>query len=203
MKNTIIAILFLMTGYSFAQNDYFLQVNDSILEVALDKEYKININGKEVNFKVSVKDILLYDDDLFSFQYSKDYKITKTKIDEGIEQIMIMTAEGSGIMIQKYSSFNPTMLNEMMLNEITKESISYGYKLNREDYVRSLKSGKKIEVDKAVLTYKGEKNVYEISSIGNKDEGIMIMTMDMIMDNKVNEQGQKLINLMWDSLNYK
>jgi hypothetical protein len=114
---------------------------------------------------------------------------------------MLMTAEGSGVLIQKYSTINPTMLNEMMLKEVTKESLNYGFKLNRIDYQRTLRSGQSIVVNKAILTYNNETNIYEIASIGQKDAGIIIMTI--IMDENRSNQGRKIIDLMWNSLIYK
>lgn len=78
-------------------------------------------------YRLQSKTPWVYEDSLYRFRYLKDYKISKLKVDEGIEQIMIMTAEGLYVLIQKYSTINPTMLNEMMLNEVTKESLSYGF----------------------------------------------------------------------------
>jgi hypothetical protein len=113
---------------------------------------------------------------------------------------MLMTAGGSGLIIQKYKSFNPTLLNELMINEVTKESVNYGFKLSRENYERILKSGQEIKVDKAVLTYKDDTNIYEVLSIGAKDEGVLVVTMrlDKIEDSK----GEKLIELLWNSFEY-
>ncbi len=112
-----------------------------------------------------------------------------------------MTAEGSGVIIQEYSTINPTMLNEMMLYEVTKESINYGYEMQREIIEKTLVSGHDIRIDKAVLTYKDDKSIYEVASIGGTDEGILIMTM--ISVDSVNFQGSKIINTMWDTLSYK
>lgn len=201
MKFLPVAFLIFITINSFSQNDYKIQLNDTIFEISLDNEYSITLDGKEIKFKLFAKDTLFYDDDLFSFNYSKDYKIAKLSIDQGIEQIMLMTAEGSGILIQKYSNLNPTMLNEIMIAEVTKESLNYGFEMKRADYTRKLKSGQIIDIDKAVLNYKGETNIYEVASIGKKDEGILIMTI--ITDENVSEQGKKIIDLMWSSLIYK
>lgn len=199
---TTLAIILLFAGtYSFAQNDYIIEINDTTFDISTDESYTILLDGKEVNFKFSQKDTLAYNDDLYSFKYSRDYKVSRMEIEEGIEQVMLITAEGSGILIQKYSTVNPSMMNEILLAEVTKESVSYGYEMTRKDYSRKLISGQKIEVDKAILTYKGEKNIYEVASIGKKDEGIMIMTM--IMDDSMSEQGKKIIDLMWNSLTYK
>lgn len=201
MKNTFIIFFLLITNLMFSQADYQVEINGKIIEIELDKDYEIKV-GKEV-LKVSVKqkDTLLYTDDAFNFKFPKAYKVAKSNIDEGIEQLMLMTAEGSGFIIQKYTTFNPTLLNELMINEVTKESVSYGYSLAREDYERTLTSGLKIKVIRAVLTYNDEINIYEIASVGEKDAGLLFMSMEM--DNLENSLGKNLINLIWDSLEIK
>ncbi|HBZ67363.1 MAG TPA: hypothetical protein DEO70_11045 [Bacteroidales bacterium] len=194
---------FLLAFYTtiFGQSDYVMFVNDSSFNLTLDTEYQVSINDELVTLRVRVKDTLNYDDILYRFKYSKDYKVSKTVIEDGVEQIMIMTADGSGILIQQYTNLNPTMLNEMMINEVTKESLNYGFKLSREDYKRELISGQKIEVDKAVLKYKDQTNIYEVASIGNKDEGIIIMSIRL--NYVIGTEGQKIIDLMWNTLFYK
>jgi len=201
MRFTLINLLFFIGITSFSQNDYKIQINDTILEISLDKTYNIKLDKKDIKFKIVAKDTLIYEDDLFSFKYCKDYRISQMTINEGIEQIMLITAEGSGILIQKYSTINPTMLNEIMISEVTKESLNYGFKMQREKYTRELASGQKLDVDNAILTYKDETNIYEVATIGNKDEGILIVTM--IMNEKMSEQGRKIINLMWNYLVFK
>lgn len=197
------SLLFLLACMPlFSQADYLMEINGKTIEIVLDKEYKLTLeDGKPLVFKVSFKDTLEYNDELFSFKYSKDFKISRTKVEEGIEQIMLMTAEGSGLLIQKYSTISPVLFNELMLSEVTKESINYGFNLKREDYSRTLRSGQTVRVNKAVLTYLDETNIYEVASIGGQDQGILIMTM--VMDDTFNVQGKKLIDLMWDSLIYK
>ena len=201
MKNFLFIALFLFSLQMTSQNDYKIEINDTILEIALDKQYDILINGKKIKFKVSSKDTLVYDNGTYSFKYPKDFKVSKMNIDEGIDQIMLMTAEGSGVLIQRYSTINPTMLNGMMLNEVTKESLNYGYQMKKENHSKILKSGQEIKIEKAILTYKDEVNIYEIASIGKKDEGILIMTM--MMDDEMSSQGKKLIKMLWNSLYYK
>ena len=162
--------------------------------------YEIKIDNKTHNIKIASIDTLVYKGGKISFKYFKDHKISTTQLDDGIEQLMIMTADGSGIIIQLYSNMNPQLLNEMLLNEVTKESVGYGYELKRKDYERTLSSKQKINVDKAVLTYKDEINIYEVATFGTKDEGVLIMTMKM--DNEKNSAGQKLIDLTWNSFKY-
>jgi hypothetical protein len=201
MKNVLFLAAVLTAFAAQGQEDYKIKINDTAISISLDTKYEVLLNGKKVNFTVTANDTVAYNDNLFSFRYLKDYKITKTEIDGGIEQLMLLTAEGSGFLIQKYSSMNPEGIEEMMLKEVTKESIGYGFKQQRNNYQRKLKSGQDVTVIKAVLKYKDETNIYEITSIGKKDEGILVIAM--IMDETKSEQGRKTIDLMWNSLFYK
>ena len=137
---------------------------------------------------------------MYSFSHLKDFKVTKTEINPSIEQSSIMTSGGTGLIIQEYTSLNPTSLNEIMLNEMTKESISYGYALERSTYKRKLISGQEIEVTKAVLRYNDDINIYEVASVGKKDAGILVVTIKM--DENIKSPGQKLIDLMWETLRF-
>ncbi len=184
-----------------AQEDYLIEINGKVMPIALDREYETSVKGKTVTFKVFSKDTLTYNDDLFSFKYSKDFKASKVDLESGISQVMVMTAEGSGFIIQKYDGINPEMLNELMLSEVVKESVDYGYDMRREDYVLKMKSGKDLKVGKAVLTYKGDTSIYEVASIGSRDEGILILTM--ISTEEFSGTSKDLITTMWKTLTYK
>ncbi|WP_458626755.1 hypothetical protein [Winogradskyella sp. PC D3.3] len=201
MKNTLLILVLLFINLSHAQENYEVEINGKIFDIALDKDYELEINGTPIKINLKQKDTLVYNDAYFSFKYPKEYKVGRTVIDKEIEQLMLMTAEGSGFIIQKYSGINPTMLNELMINELTKESVNYGFKLVREDYEKTLASGSKINVNKAVLTYNNEINIYEIASIGKKDSGLILMTMEMT--NAENSLGKSLINMIWNTLEIK
>ncbi len=198
MKYILIVILLVSHIEAMCQEDYIVQLNDTSMSIALDKHYNIMINGKPQKFKVMQKDTLTHTDNLYSFQYLKGFKVSNSKLGAGIEQLSLLTAEGAGLIIQRYESINPTSLNELMLTELTKESISYGYESKRSYYKKALKSGHEIDVTKALLRYKDEVNIYEIASIGKKDAGIIIVTIRM--DESENSQGKKLIELMWKSI---
>ncbi|WP_407556199.1 hypothetical protein [Winogradskyella sp. 4-2091] len=195
-----IALFFVATSVN-AQKDYVITVDGKDYEIALDGNEDVKIKGKLVNIALKKKDTLLLDDDYFELKYTKQHKVSRVEIESDIEQIMLMTAGGSGLIIQKYGSFNPSMLQEMMMNEVTKESVSYGYNLKREDYDKELSSGETIKVLKSVLTYKGETEVYEVMAHGKKDEGIIVMTMNMNLG--VEDGGEDMIQLMWNSLSIK
>lgn len=200
MKKLFLTFIIIISCKSIAQENYKLEIDGKTTEIELDKNYEIKIDNKIHNIKVASKDTLIYKDDKISFKYLKDYKIATSQLDDGIKQMMVMTADGSGFIVQIYSNMNPSLLNEIMLNEVTKESVSYGFKLERKDYEKRLSSNQKIKINKAFLSYKDEINIYELATFGTKDEGVLIMTMRM--DNEKNSEGQKLIDLAWNTLKF-
>mgnify|MGYP001589420970 CR=1 FL=1 len=201
MKNIFTLITILCSISAIAQKDYQLHIDDQTLDIAADEEYTMKINGKSITVKLTANDTISFDSELYTFDHSKEYKVSQLKIDADIEQSMIMTAGGSGFLIQEYGSFNPSMLNDMMLSEVTKESLSYGYEMEKSKYTKTLVSGQEIEVTRAELTYKDSKSIYEVASIGSKDEGILILTM--ISDIELSEEDEKIIAQMRSSLVYK
>ena len=201
MKTTLLSTALIFAGLNLcAQKDYTIIIDGKTHEINLDENNSIKVNGKLVDVIVKQKDILNYTDEFFSFQYPKAFSISKTVIEQGISQVMIMTAEGSGILIQKYENIDPSFLNEMMLKEVTKESLSYGFEMERADYQKKLLSGHEIMINKATLSYKNETNEYEVATLGKKDSGILVMTMTMNLG--LSNQGKEIIELMWSSLSF-
>ncbi len=202
MKFCLFGLVFLIISLKVAgQADYIIRINDTVINIALDKPYNIKVKGENVQLIVKLKDTLTYSKSFFSFLYTKNYKVAQSKIENGIDQITILTANGSGILIQKYETLNPTNLKELMLTEVTKEGINYGFKETRTTYIKKLATGQEVEVTKAELTYKDEVNIYEIATIGKKDAGLIVVTIKM--DNDATSDGQKVIDLMWASLKVK
>lgn len=192
-----VAIVFMAFGAK-AQNDFSLTIDGKTIELSTDKPAMMMIGGKSYSVSLKQKDTLTFVNNLYSFNYPKDFKVNKKELGNDIDQVMLMTAEGSGVLVQQYQSMNPTALNELMLSELTKESISYGYTMERKDYDKTLASGQKVRVCRAELTYKDDKNIYEIATWGGKDEGILMMSM--IMDEELGSQGRKIIELMWNTI---
>ena len=197
MRTLLLLAMLATAGSVNAQNDFSLTIDGKSTELSLDKPTTISLDGKTVQVLLKQKDTLTYQDKLYSFKYPKDFKVNKKELGNDIDQVMLMTAEGSGVLVQQYQTMNPTALNEMMLTELTKESLSYGYTMVRKDYDRTLASGQKIRVCRAELEYKDDKNIYEIATWGGKDEGVLIMSM--VMDEELGSQGRKIIDLMWGS----
>jgi len=190
-----------LTCFAQNQGNYIIIINSDSIHVNLDDELQYKTpSGEELRIEVIQPEIITYSDDMISFSHHKSLSVSDSKIDEGIEQCMIMKSTGNGFMVQKYRTFNPGGLTQFMLNEIIKESISYGYSKTEEEFSKELVSGQTIEGIRATLEYNGEKEVYTVAAYGEKDEGVIIVTMLMSEDYPEDEE---IIDLFLETLEIK
>lgn len=184
------------------QSNYVLVINKDSLKVALDTEYTYTAkSGENLVIKVVQPNTLTYSDEMISFKYDKSNSVSNTVIEEGIAQCMILKSTGNGFMIQKYEKLDPSSLTKLMLTEITRESISYGYTMEEEPFKKELSSGQHLEGIKATLNYKGEKEVYTVSTFGHKDQGVIIITM--LLSEDFIAADKPMIDLFLSSLQLK
>lgn len=204
MKKTVITLAALMISVASlaqSQGNYIMVINNDTIQIDIDSDihYK-TFSGEELTIRITQPEILTYSDNMISFNYYRDLGVSDSKIDEGIEQCMIMKSTGNGFMVQKYRTINPNGLTELMLNEIIKESISYGYSKTEKKFKKKLRSGHTIEGIQATLTYKGEKEIYTVATYGGKDEGIIVVTL-MLDDDY--QDDKKFIDLFLETLEIK
>lgn len=196
----IVALLLLsLNSYSQDSSNFMIVIGNDTIPINLNESKSAKIlNNKAVKIKLIQPDVLTYSDEMISFNYNNNLSVSNSDLGDGIEQCALLNANGSGYMVQKYSNFNPSLLTELMLNELTKESVNYGYSIEKEDFTSNLISGQTISGTKATLTYKGESEIYTVSTYGQKDEGILVVTM--LLNNEYVESDQKLIDLFLNTL---
>lgn len=182
-----------------AQYNYELTINGEKIDINLDeaRQYKTK-KGETLSISLREKDVLTYKDEMITFSYYKGLSVSRTPLDEGIEQLAVMNASGSGFLIQKYTSMNPSGMVDLMMNELIKESINYGYQKTEEPFSHKLKSEQTISGKKVKLTYKDESEYYTVASFGEKDEGILVVMM--ITNDDFADQDQKMTKLLLESL---
>jgi len=196
--STLVAIL-LFSLFSFSQDNgnFILTINNESINIDLNEtsEYKTN-SGEVLSICLTQPDILTYSDDIISFNYSKEMSVSNSKIDEGIEQCALIQSTGNGFLVQKYTTIDPTSLTRLMVHELTKESVNYGYEKTEKPFKLKLSSGQTIEGIEATLTYNGTKEIYTIATYGEKDKGIIVVTM--LLD--VAADDTEMIDLFLNSL---
>ncbi|WP_405410264.1 hypothetical protein [Maribacter sp. Asnod1-A12] len=201
IKNMLVALLILFISFVHGQENYIVIINNDSIKAKLNSEIQYKVSSrKDLTIKIVQPDILTYSDDMISFSYDKSLSVSNSKIDENIEQCMIIKSTGNGFMVQKYHTINPTNLTQLMLQEIIKESISYGYTKVEETFKKKLKSGQTIEGIQATLTYNGEKEIYTVATFGEKDKGIIVVTMFL---NEAYIDDKEIIDLFLKTLEIK
>lgn len=180
MKKSILLLVAFISLFKISaqeKGNYLLIVNQDTIRLNLDetKNYK---TGKE-NLKIKLIQPLLlsYQDEYLSFDYSKSLSLSKDEIEKGVLQMSALTSAGNGFILQKYSTINPTSLNALMIQELTKESVSYGYQMAQEPYTLTLKSGQELTGTKATLEYNGDIQEFIVATYGKKDQGILVISM--------------------------
>ncbi len=88
-----VAIVFMAFGAK-AQNDFSLTIDGKTIELSTDKPAMMMIGGKSYSVSLKQKDTLTFVNNLYSFNYPKDFKVNKKELGNDIDQVMLITAEG-------------------------------------------------------------------------------------------------------------
>jgi len=109
------------------------------------------------------------------------------------------TSLGTGLMVQEYMSMNPKYFVDMLLNEITKEEVEYGYKYSEKTVMKKV-GDITFKGKQAVTTFPGAEWTRSVLSYGGRDRGILISTF-IEKDNYETEKD--LIEHFWRSMELK
>lgn len=181
--------------------NYEITIDEKAYDLNLNEEIQVmDKSGKTVNIVLRKKPYIEYSDQIVSFQHKSELSVSSQDLGSGIKQLMFVTATGTVIMIQEYSNMNPSMLVPMMLKEITKEQVDYGYKMTQDKVTRKLNSGIILKGMKATLKYKGEERYWEILSYGKRDIGILVITQ---IDKEYIKTEKEIHSHFWNTLKLK
>ena len=200
MKNLVLLFLFI-TWFSNAQksSNYTISINGKEFSYNLGEEFKYEVKKKgTLSISINQNEMLTYNDGIVSFSHSKNFPVSETTIEDGIKQISAVGSSGIGVIIQEYQGIDPSFMLELMLNEVTKESIEYGYEETKSPFELTLEDGKILTGKKSVLEYQGSIDEWTILYYSWKDAGVLIITMS-VDDNNMNKENN-YIQEFFDSL---
>jgi len=196
----LLAIVTILPCHAFGQDvpNYEISINGQTYDISLGRDYQIKSDsGEKLHFKVNKKAVMTYKNGYISFQHKSDLAISSTDLGNGIRQIMTNTAVGTLVLIQEYSTMNPTAMVNLMLQELTKEQINYGYKMQKETHSKALMDGTKLRGLRATLKYNEEEEYWTVSAYGKKDRGLLVITK---IDKEYLNTEKNIIDLMWETL---
>ncbi|MFG0249093.1 MAG: hypothetical protein ACF8OB_09430 [Phycisphaeraceae bacterium JB051] len=190
-------VVLLLSNLALAGN-YILVIDGKEYEVDLDEKASIQLpDGKALNVTLKKKAVVTYKTDLYSFDHPSEVTPTRQDLGEGIHQMMLTTAQGSAVIVQDYTTMDPTPLIDMMLTELTKEEKQYGYKFLDTPYKKKLVDGSEVAGKQSISSLEGQQVTRRVVTVAGKGKGLLIITM---LDKEAPAGDKKMIDTFWDSL---
>jgi len=189
---SLFLIIFLTTLTIQAQNDsnYTISINGEDFSYNLGDEFTYDVDKKgPLSIMIYQNEMLTFNDGIVRFSHSKNFPVSETEIEDGIKQISAIGSTGIGVIIQEYQGIDPSFMLDLMLNEVTKESIEYGYVETQTPFELTLKDGKHLKGKKSLLEYQGSVDEWTILSYSWKDAGVLIITMS-VDENNMNSENE-------------
>lgn len=185
-------------GTFAADHGYTIEIDGKRYQIELGKDYgHTTAGGDTIRYKVDRADVVRYRSDLLSFDHKSEYTPTRSEIGEGRFQTLLVSGQGNGVLIQEYATMNPSTLVDFMLREITKEDVEYGHQLKEYAYKKTLPGGQVLTGKRARLRYNGSETTYTVSAFGERDRGVLVVTM---LHKDDEETEGHIIDLMWNTL---
>lgn len=180
------------------QKTYKLTIGDTSVEINPGESLDVTLpDGRTTKVTLELNAFATYSGATFSFVHPTNVSVAKSQLDTDISQHLAATALGTIVIVQEYSSMNPTKLNDLMLQELTKESVQAGGELTQEAATRKLSDGKELAGLKATVRTRTEESHYEVFSFGADDQGLVLVTR--IDRDNIAAEGA-LIDKFWESL---
>ncbi|KRB30096.1 hypothetical protein ASD99_23645 [Mesorhizobium sp. Root695] len=156
--------------------------------------------GKHSKVTLERNDFATFSGSVFSFVHPSNISVTKTDLGENITQYLMASALGTIVVVQEYGKMNPVSLNQLMLQEMTKESVQAGATLTQEPTTRKLADGKELTGIRAQVKTRTDTAYFEIVGFGLADQGLLFITRIAGEDKAAEEP---LIDKFWQSLKVK
>ena len=197
------AVIALASTAAHADNPktYKLTIGDVTVDIDPGETLDVTMpDGKQTKVTLSLNDFATYAGAMFSFVHPTNVAVTKTELDPHIHQYLMASALGTLIIIQEYGSMNPTSLDNLMLQELTKETLAAGGELTQQPGSRTLPDGKQLTGLTAKVKTKADTTDFEILAYGTSDQGVLVVTR--VDESNAAKEGA-MIEKFWESLQLK
>ncbi len=156
--------------------------------------------GKAAKVTLERNDFATFSGDNFSFVHPSGISISKSDLGDDITQYLMASAVGTVVIVQEYGAMNPVSLNQLMLQEMTKEAVQAGATLTQKPTTRKLSDGKELTGIRATVKSRTDTDNYEIVAFGTADQGLLMITR---IDGESEAAEASLLDKFWESLDIK
>ena len=192
--------IFGLSAFAEDSKNYVLSVDGKDYDINIDDTLTIKSKTGDVAITLKRKEFSTFAKDVVSFEHRSDLSVAATDIDRDIHQYLLASALGTLIIVQKYDAMNPDTLNELMINQISKDDIASGYKIEKSDFDRTLSDGTKMKGLRAHLTYKKDDVDLQVLSVDLGDSGVIAITRH---NKDIAADEARIIDRFWATLKLK
>lgn len=179
------------------EKEFELKLGGQTVKLNAGESVEITLpDGSRTTAMLVRSEFVTYQNDAFSFVHPSSIGLSRTDLGDGIIQHLMATAVGTIVIVQTYASSDPSSLKEFMLNELTRDGLAAGAKVERGEASR-LVGGVKLTGIKATETLNGDVADYEVFASGDGKKGILLVTR---IDPENAKQDGHLIAQFWDTL---
>jgi hypothetical protein len=203
LRTAIAAVLLVLSGQALADDPktYKLTIGGVSVEINPGETVDLTLpGGQKTTVTLALNEFTAYSGKIFSFVHPTSVAVAKTDLGDGIFQHLMASATGTLVIVQEYDAMNPVALNQLMIQELTKESVQAGAEMSQEPTTRTLADGKQLSGLKATVTSRTEKAYFEVLSYGVTDRGVVLVTR--IDDENTASEGS-LLAKFWETLQIK
>jgi hypothetical protein len=197
------AVIMLCAGFARAEDPKAFKLTIDGVTVDIDPGEDVDVTlpgGKISKVRIDHNDFATFSGGTFSFVHPSSNSVAKTDLGDGITQYMMASALATLVVVQKYDNMNPVSLNQLMLQEMTKETVQAGGTVTQEPTSRKLADGKEVTGIKATVKTRTDRADFEIVGYGLADQGVLFITRIGDQDNATE---QPLIDKFWETLKIK
>lgn len=178
-----------------------LTIDGVVVDIDPGEDVDVTLpGGKTSKVRLEHNEFATFSGGTFSFVHRSSMSVTKSDLGDSIAQYLMASALGTIIVVQEYGKMNPVSLNQLMLQEMTKESVQAGGTLTQKPATRKLPDGKELTGVKATVKTRTDSADFEIVGFGTADRGLLLITR--IGDQDVATE-QPMIDKFWETLKVK
>ena len=200
---SILVCLVMQSALTAAQETkaYKLQIGNISVDIDVDETIELKLpDGSTTNVKLSRNEFAAYVAAGFSFIHPSDVSVSESDIGDGITQHLMATARGTIVIVQEYTSVDPSSLTQFMLQEMTKEAVAAGAQVTQQPATRKTPSGKTLSGLKAVEAGRTDTADYEVLTYGNSGAGLLVVTR---LDREFAATDRAMLAKFWETFDLK
>ena len=203
LKICLLVAALLLPAAATAQETkaYKLQFGDVSIEINPGETLDVTLpDGSKTKVTLTRNAFATYSAAAFSFVHPSDVSVTLSDLGDGIIQHLMATAVGTIVIVQAYSTLDPTSLNQLMLQEMTKEAVAAGAEVTQQPATRQTPGGKTLNGLTATEAGKNDTADYEILAYGNSGADVQAITR---IDQENATQDGPMLAKFWESFELK